>query len=154
MDQVKIGKFISQCRKEKGLTQAQLAEKLNITDRAVSKWETGKGMPDSSIMIELCDILGICINELFSGEKLHMENYNKKADENLVELKKENEAINKSARAGYIVTIILLLVLNVINVIQHGVMEAISMPAFIILCTANMVWLLFYVSIEARAKKK
>lgn len=154
MDQVKIGKFIAQCRKEKQLTQAQLAEKLNITDRAVSKWETGKGMPDSSIMIELCDILGICVNELFSGEKLQMENSNNKADENLVEMKKENEVISKSARAGYVVTSILLLVLNIINMIQYGVLEAISMPAFIIMCTANMVWFMFYVSIGAKAKKK
>ena len=57
MDQIKIGKFIALCRKEKGLTQAQLGEKLNISDRAVSKWETGKCLPDSSIMLELCDML-------------------------------------------------------------------------------------------------
>ena len=66
IDQDKIGKFIALCRKEKGLTQAQLGEKLNISDRAVSKWETGKCMPDSSIMLELCDILGITVNELLS----------------------------------------------------------------------------------------
>ncbi len=61
MNQTEIGKFIAKCRKEKNLTQAQLAEKLNITDRAVSKWETGKSMPDSSIMLELCEILGIMV---------------------------------------------------------------------------------------------
>ncbi len=61
MNQIEIGKFIAKCRKEKKLTQAQLAEKLNISDRAVSKWETGKGMPDSSIMLELCEILGIMV---------------------------------------------------------------------------------------------
>ena len=64
MNQIDTGKFIAGCRKEKGLTQAQLAEKLNITDRAVSKWETGKCMPDSSIMLELCNILGVTVNEL------------------------------------------------------------------------------------------
>lgn len=69
MNQTEIGKFIARCRKEKKLTQAQLAEKLNITDRAVSKWETGKSMPDSSIMLELCEILGITVNELLSGEE-------------------------------------------------------------------------------------
>ena len=91
MDQIKIGKFIAQCRKNKKLTQAQLAEKLNITDRAISKWETGNGMPDSSIMIDLCNILGIDVNELLSGEVIKMEDYNKKAEENLLKLKKEKE---------------------------------------------------------------
>ena len=62
MDLEKIGRFIAECRKEKGITQAQLAEKINITDKAVSKWETGKGLPDVSIMIELCNILGINVN--------------------------------------------------------------------------------------------
>ena len=91
MNQVAIGKFIAKCRKEKKITQAQLAEKLNITDRAVSKWETGKSMPDSSIMLELCEILGITVNELLSGEKVDMENFEKKADENLIALKKKDE---------------------------------------------------------------
>ncbi|MCH5250118.1 MAG: helix-turn-helix transcriptional regulator [Lachnospiraceae bacterium] len=91
MNQDNIGKFIAGCRKDKGLTQAQLAEKLNITDRAVSKWETGKSMPDSSIMLELCEILGITVNELLSGEKIGMENYDKKVDENLIALKQKDE---------------------------------------------------------------
>lgn len=91
MNQTEIGKFIARCRKEKKLTQAQLAEKLNITDRAVSKWETGKSMPDSSIMLELCGILGITVNELLSGEEVGMESYEKKADENLVALKRKDE---------------------------------------------------------------
>ena len=91
MDQVRIGKFIAQCRKDKNLTQAGLAEKLNITDRAISKWETGKGMPDSSIMLELCNELGINVNELLSGERIDMKDYDKKAEENLLELKKQKE---------------------------------------------------------------
>ena len=78
MNQTEIGEFIAKCRKEKKLTQAQLAERLNITDRAVSKWETGKSMPDSSIMLELCEILGITVNDLLSGEKISMESYEKK----------------------------------------------------------------------------
>ncbi len=82
MNQTEIGKFIAKCRKEKKLTQAQLAERLNITDRAVSKWETGKSMPDSSIMLELCEILGITVNELLSGEEIDMESFEEKADEN------------------------------------------------------------------------
>ena len=91
MNQTEIGKFIAKCRKEKKLTQAQLAEKLNITDRAVSKWETGKSMPDSSIMLELCEILGITVNELLSGKEIDMESYEKKADENLISLKRKDE---------------------------------------------------------------
>ncbi len=91
MNQTEIGKFIAKCRKDKKLTQAQLAEKLNITDRAVSKWETGKSMPDSSIMLELCQILGISVNELLSAETVDRENYEKKADENLIALKRKDE---------------------------------------------------------------
>ena len=68
MDQVKIGKFIAEKRKENNLTQMKLAEMLAVTDRAVSKWETGKSLPDSSIMIELCNILKITVNDLLSGE--------------------------------------------------------------------------------------
>lgn len=92
MNQTEIGKFIAKCRKGKSLTQAQLAERLNITDRAVSKWETGKSMPDSSIMLELCEILGITVNELFSGEEIGMENVQKKADENLIALQRKDES--------------------------------------------------------------
>lgn len=78
MNQETIGKFIAACRKDKELTQTQLAEKLNITNRAVSKWETGKSIPDASIMLDLCKILGISVNELLSGERIAMENYQKK----------------------------------------------------------------------------
>ncbi len=77
MDQVKIGKFIADRRKMVHLTQLQLAEKLGITDRAISKWETGKAMPDSSIMLSLCEILKITVNDLLTGEVVMMENYNK-----------------------------------------------------------------------------
>ena len=91
MDQVKVGKFIAECRKRENLTQMQLAEKLNITDRAVSKWETGKAMPDSSIMLELCDVLKITVNDLLSGEIVTMDNYNKELENNLIEMVKQKE---------------------------------------------------------------
>ena len=96
MNQIKIGKFIAERRKNAGLTQMQLAEKLNITDRAVSKWETGNAMPDSSIMLELCDILGISVNELLSGEKINMENNNQKSEQLLLDMAKELEKKNKT----------------------------------------------------------
>ena len=88
MDQIKIGRFIAECRKRVNLTQMQLAEKLDITDRAVSKWETGKAMPDTSIMLELCSVLDISVNDLLSGEVVSMENYNKKLESNLLEMAK------------------------------------------------------------------
>ncbi len=95
MDQIKIGKFIAEKRKENKLTQSKLAEKLNITDRAVSKWETGKGMPDSSIMLQLCEVLGITVNDLLNGEVVSMNDYNKKTEEMLLELVKEKEERDK-----------------------------------------------------------
>ncbi|MBQ2237650.1 MAG: helix-turn-helix domain-containing protein [Clostridia bacterium] len=91
MDQVKIGKFIAERRKKIGLTQLQLAEKLNITDRAISKWENGKSMPDSSIMLELCDVLKISINDLLNGEIVTMDNYKEKSEQNLLEMVKQKE---------------------------------------------------------------
>ena len=96
MDQLKIGKFIADCRKRKNLTQMQLAEKLGITDKAVSKWERGVAMPDTSIMLELCDILSISVNELLSGEKIDMENNNQKNEQLLLDMAKELEKKNKT----------------------------------------------------------
>jgi len=96
MDQIKIGKFIAERRKEKGLTQMQLSERLGITDKAVSKWERGIAMPDSSIMLLLCDILGISVNELLSGEKISMENNNQKNEQLLLDMAKELEKKNKT----------------------------------------------------------
>ena len=91
MDQVKIGRFISERRKNAGLTQMQLAEMLGITDRAVSKWETGRALPDSSIMLELCGILKITVNDLLCGEVINMDNYNKETEKQLLNMVKEKE---------------------------------------------------------------
>jgi len=95
MNQEKIGRFISELRKEKGMTQANLAVQLGITDRAISKWETGKSMPDSSIMLDLCNLLSINVNELLKGERIAMEEKNSASEELLLELKKENEEKTK-----------------------------------------------------------
>lgn len=92
MDQNKVGRFIAKCRKEKGLTQSVLAERIGVSDRAVSKWETGKNMPDSGLMLELCSILEVNVNELLTGERMNsMENYKEKAEKNLMELNREKE---------------------------------------------------------------
>ncbi len=96
MNQIKIGKFIASQRKINNLTQAALAEKLGITDRAISKWERGKGMPDVSIMLDLCGIFGITVNELLCGEKISMENSNQKNEKLLLDMAKELERKNKT----------------------------------------------------------
>ena len=95
MNQIKIGKFIAECRKKNNLTQLELAEKLGITDRAVSKWENGKSMPDSSIMLELCAILKISVNDLLCGEVISMENYKEKSEQLLIEMQKQKEETDK-----------------------------------------------------------
>ena len=95
MDLEKTGELLSRLRKECGMTQKQVAEKLQISDRTVSKWERGKSMPDASIMLELCEILGITVNELLSGERIKMEDYKKKAEENLIELQAKKEKAQK-----------------------------------------------------------
>ena len=96
MDQIKIGKFIAECRKNANLTQMQLGEMLNVTDRAVSKWENGRAMPDSSIMLDLCGVLGINVTDLLNGEVVTMENSNQKNEQLLLDMAKEVERKNKT----------------------------------------------------------
>ena len=95
MDQEKIGKFISECRKKQNLTQASLAEKLNITDRAVSKWETGRALPDSSLMLDLCNILQITVNDLLSGEVVTMNDFDQKQEKMMLELVRQKQEADK-----------------------------------------------------------
>ena len=96
MDQIKIGKFIAECRRKQGLTQMQLAEKLGITDRAVSKWENGKSMPDSAIMLDLCMLLKITVTDLLNGEVVTMDNYKEKYEKNMLDMIKQKEEADKS----------------------------------------------------------
>ena len=139
MDQVKIGKFIAQRRKSVNLTQMQLAEKLNITDRAVSKWETGKTLPDSSIMLPLCDILGITVNDLLSGEVVTMENYNKELENNLFEMIKQKEQADKRLLSvevfiGITATVVLLALIFVAAFVQmsNGLRISLMVLGFIL----------------------
>lgn len=123
MDQIKIGKFISSKRKEKGLTQGNIAERLGVSDRAVSKWENGLSMPDYSIMNELCNILGISINELFSGETIDKKDNEKKLLENLIEMTKLKEERDKELLRieiilGILITAIFLLLCFFINYVE------------------------------------
>jgi transcriptional regulator with XRE-family HTH domain len=98
MNQIKIGKFISECRKKENLTQLELAKKLNVTDRAISKWENGRGMPDASLMISLCDVLKISVNDLLCGEIVSQDN--DLNQEVLLEIIKEKQYIDKPKIRG------------------------------------------------------
>ena len=105
LSQEKIGKFIADRRRSQDLTQKQLAEQLNVSDKAVSKWETGRSMPDNSILLELCQVLDINVNELLSGEKLSDDNYHGKAEENMMTLMKETEKHKKNSKRSGITLI-------------------------------------------------
>ena len=95
MDQIKIGKFIAECRKSQNMTQLQLAERMNVTDRAVSKWENGKSMPDSSLMLELCNVLKISVTDLLNGENIKTGNYNQRLEQSLIDMVKQKEDADK-----------------------------------------------------------
>ncbi len=112
MNQEKIGKFIAKCRKDKNLTQGELADKLNISNKAISKWETGRGMPDASIMLELCAYLGITVNELLSGEKLEEGEYKEKANENIINIAKESEK-NKKVKNKIIIVLTIVIIFSI-----------------------------------------
>ena len=90
MDQLRIGRFIATCRKAQGRTQRQLADELAVSDKTISKWETGRGLPEVSLMLPLCAALGITVNDLLSGERVGEGDYQKKAEENMMELMREN----------------------------------------------------------------
>ena len=95
MDQIKIGRFIADERKRKGYTQKQLSEKLEISDKTISKWERGNGFPEVSLLLPLCNELEITVNELLSGERVSEEDYLKKAEENMVDLVREAQESKK-----------------------------------------------------------
>lgn len=123
MDQIKIGKFIQERRKEKRLTQSELAEKLDVTDRAVSKWENGNCIPDASNIQELCKILNITINDLFSGCVVDMSDNEKKLEENLLEMikikeKRDKELLILEIFIGVIVSIIMFLCIMIASFVQ------------------------------------
>ena len=105
MDQQKIGQFIAEMRKEQGLTQRELAEKLLITDKTVSKWECGKGMPDVSLMMPLCQILQISVNELLTGKRLQSSEYQRNAENNLMKLINEREHAKRSLWLGIVAVV-------------------------------------------------
>ena len=121
MNQEKIGKFIALMRKEQNLTQKQLAEMLGITDKSISKWETGRSMPDNALLLELCSILKISVNELLSGEQLSKEDYDGHAEENILYLMEKQEKQKKTNKRTALGVVILLVVLLFVIILSVGV---------------------------------
>lgn len=140
MDQIKIGKFIQEKRKEKGITQSELAEKLYISDRAISKWENGICMPDVGNMQDLCEILGITINDLFSGEVVDMKNNEKVLEKNLLEMtemkeERDRQLLTLEIFIGIVSTIVLLG-----SILLVGIFELSKIPAAIIITIASIIF--------------
>ena len=157
MDLIKIGKFIAEKRKAQGLTQNQLAERLFVTDRAVSKWECGRSLPDSSIMLELCAILEISVNELLTGEELEMENYNKQAELNLLTaIKQKEEADKRLLRIEIFIGIMgvtSLFVLLIVGILGHKYWE-LPLWAMIMMGSFGLVLFLIAVFFALRIEQK
>jgi len=105
MDQIKIGRFIADERKRKGYTQKQLSERLEISDKTISKWERGNGFPEVSLLLPLCNELEITVNELLSGERVSEEDYRKKAEENMVNLVREAQESKKKIVLSAIISL-------------------------------------------------
>ena len=126
MDLQEIGKFIKVQRKSKGLTQVQLAEKLNLSEKTISKWECGNGFPDASLMLPLCEVLEISANELLSGKLLASDEYKEQAESNLIKLKSEQERNHKFLLSienilGYMASIVCLILIFVASLVDMPV---------------------------------
>ena len=141
MDLKKIGKFIADCRKEKNITQEQLAEKLYITDRAVSKWERGLSLPDADKMLDLCNILDINVNELLSGEKIDMKDDKRKTEEILVKLAKQEELKNKKIMTNMWVTGISVLIFY-LGIITLACLTLEGPILGVIICSSTVLFIL------------
>lgn len=151
MNQVKIGRFIAECRKNKNLTQMQLAEKLKITDRAISKWENGKSLPDASIMLELCNILDITVNELLSGEFIMKNEYNEKLEQNLLEMVKQKEISDRRLLKMEIVIGITVTLFYIILIFVASFVEMPYWVRILLICVGIvpfLIGILFAVRIE------
>lgn len=125
MDLVKIGKYIAGKRKALGMTQKQLAEKLNMSDKSVSKWERGVCLPDVSVYMELCEILGISINEFLAGEDIDAENVEKKSEDNIIQVTKDSKKKQKKLKSilAVVTTFAVIMVLVLGTVFVHKVMQ-------------------------------
>ena len=140
MDQIKIGRFIAETRKAQNFTQRQLADILSISDKTVSKWECGKGLPEVSLMLPLCSTLNITVNDLLSGEKVSESSYQKKAEENMLDLMKEN-AENKKRMALSIIcgVITIIAVCSLVIIASFIALPTIARIALIVLAIITAV---------------
>lgn len=133
MDQMLIGQFIAAERKRKGYTQRQLAELLGISDKTVSKWERGNGFPEVSLLLPLCDELDITVNELLSGERFSGGEYQKKAEENMVNMIKEREENKRKAIQTVVTGVIATVAFVTINMVISFYAKAMSVPVIVTL---------------------
>jgi len=138
MDHIKTGKFIAQQRKEKEFTQKQLADKLGVSDKAVSRWECGKGFPDVSLMIPLCELLGISVNELLCGEKLDELEYHIKAEENIVTLVKIT-SYKKIALNIFISVLLFIIPFGFVILAAEKLLPTIIMPMVLFIALISVV---------------
>lgn len=127
MDQIKIGRFIAETRKAQNMTQRQLADALSISDKTISKWECGKGLPEVSLMMPLCAALEITVNDLLTGQKVSENDYQMKAEENMMNLIKENEENKKKMVLSITCGIITIIAVCSLTVIA----SYIEMPVFV-----------------------
>ena len=141
MDQIRIGKFIAQLRKEQGITQRQLADKLGISDKTVSKWECGNGLPEVALMLPLCSILNITVNELLSGERISETDYRLKAEKNMMNLIEENRENKRNLLLSVLCVIITLI----------AVCALVIIASFIEMSAAARVAVLIFAGITAAA---
>ncbi len=121
MNQEKIGKFICKIRKEKNMTQQELADKIGVTDRAISKWENGRGMPDLSLISRLCEELNITVNELLSGERLNNQEYQEKFEENIINTLYYSNKKVKSIKLTFIVCITIVVLTLMTLLVLFGI---------------------------------
>ena len=155
MDQVKIGKFISDERKAKGYTQKQLSELLGISDKTISKWECGNGFPEASLLLPLCNELEITVNELLTGERISQQNYKKKAEENMVNMIREKEENKQKILLTTIIGIISTITFVTLLLVVCFYTDVIALPigicitkisTFLILCDLAVCLATLYVS--------
>ena len=133
MDQIKIGSFIAEVRKSKGITQRQLADRLEISDKTVSKWERGKGLPEVSLMLPLCRELEITVNDLLTGEKVAPAEYQQKAEENMMNLIRENQENRKRAILSAICVVITIIAVCSLVVISAYIEMPVAVRVVLVL---------------------
>ena len=142
MDQNKIGRFIMQLRKEKGCTQKQLADEIGVSDKAVSKWETGRGAPDTGMLLPICNALGVTVSELLAGERFSAAEVSAKADDTIISLLTENEKRDRvgiiKAIIGYVLVLAVLVVAGVSSQNVSWYFDVSSLVYIVVICAAGV----------------